>query len=82
MIVLSSIELTLDSPLSDPNTTYHKVLVIANIIFTAIFLLEAVMKTIAFGFALNGKLSYLRKSHNILDFIVVVFALLDLMLPT
>jgi hypothetical protein len=48
-------------------------------VFTAIYLLEAIMKTIANGF-LIGQNTYLRDPLNIFDFAVVVSALLEVIL--
>lgn len=45
---------------------------------TSLFLLETIIKTIAQGFWLNGKKSYLRQSANILDFFVVVMSILSI----
>jgi len=43
---------------------------------TAVFTFEAAVKIIAFGFAFAGKNSYIREPWNILDFVIVVSALL------
>mmetsp|Transcript_34050 Transcript_34050/g.33235 ORF Transcript_34050/g.33235 Transcript_34050/m.33235 type:complete len:114 (-) Transcript_34050:1194-1535(-) len=43
--------------------------------FTGIFVIEALLKIIAFGFLFNGKKSYLRNYWNILDFFVVTISL-------
>ena len=81
-IVLSSVELTFDSPLIDPTSTLHDIMVNGNIVFTIVFCIEALLKTIAFGFVYNGKHSYLRGYSNISDFMLVVFAVLDLFFAT
>ena len=39
-----------------------------------VFVLEVLIKTIAYGFLLNGDESYLRKPSNIFDFMVVIFS--------
>ena len=44
---------------------------------TAIFCVEATLKIITFGFLKNGKNSYLRSPWNILDFVVVIFSVLE-----
>ena len=51
--------------------TYNYVLNILNIIFGLIFLIEAAMKVIAFGFILHPE-SYMRSPLNILDFSLVL----------
>ena len=45
---------------------------------TCIFSLEVLMKVITFGFAINGKFSYLRSFWNILDFFVVLTSIFSL----
>jgi hypothetical protein len=41
--------------------------------FTSLlFLIEIIIKVIAFGLICNGRQSYLRNSHNIMDFVIVV----------
>ena len=50
LIILSSLMLAIDSPLNDPETTLSKVLYIIDAIFTFLFLIESVIKIIAFGF--------------------------------
>lgn len=42
---------------------------------TAVFTLEAVIKIIAFGFAMAGPTSYIKEPWNILDFLIVISAL-------
>ena len=44
---------------------------------TVIFTIEAMLKIIALGFLFNRKHSYLRSSWNILDFLIVTFALIS-----
>ena len=43
---------------------------------TAVFTFEATVKVIAYGFAFAGAPSYIREPWNILDFVIVVSALL------
>ena len=38
------------------------------------------IKIVTFGFAMNGKLSYLRNGWNALDFMIVIISILDLTL--
>ena len=45
---------------------------------TIIFIVEAIVKIVAFGFALNGKSSYLRNTWNLLDFVIILFSVLAL----
>ena len=50
-------------------------------ITTFAFIFECVFKIITFGYACNGKNSYMNSSWNIMDFIIVFFSIFDL-LPT
>ena len=45
---------------------------------TIVFFLECFIKILAFGFLTNGKSSYLRRSWNVLDFIIIIFSVLSL----
>jgi hypothetical protein len=47
-------------------------------VFTGLFLVEAVLKTIAMGFIIN-KNAYLRNGWNWIDFIVVIIGVFDLL---
>lgn len=49
----------------------------ADQIFTYIYIAEAILKVIAFGFILHKK-SYLRDPWNVLDFFVVIIGLISL----
>ena len=44
---------------------------------TGVFTLEAVLKIVASGFVINGKRSYLRNAANVLDFFIVVSAIIS-----
>ena len=73
-ILISSIHLVLDTPLVDPNSNYARVLSLINLVVTAIFSLEAVLKILAYGLITNGPRSYFRSIWNILDFTIVLFS--------
>ena len=79
LILASTISLTLDNPLDDPNSKMQNYLFVFNIILTGLFSLEAALKIITFGFLFNGQKSYLRNWWNFLDFFVVSIALIDLL---
>ena len=81
MIIISSIALAFENPLTDPESTLANILVKLDIILTVIFALEIVIKVISHGFLFNGSQSYLRELWNILDFIVVITAVISLSLP-
>ena len=53
---------------------------IINYVMTFMFTIEVIIKIISKGFLLNGKKSYLRSAANILDFVIVLFALIDISL--
>ena len=55
-----------------------KTIGIIDITMTIIFTTEALLKIITLGFVFNGRHSYLRNTWNILDFIIVIFALVSL----
>ena len=77
-IIVSSILLAVESPLTDPDGSLMAVLNVLDLIFTIVFTLELVMKNIAMGFIFNGKQSYIRNPWNIIDFIIVLFSLISL----
>ena len=74
IIVLSSVALILENPLTNPNSLQAKALVIADVCITTIFTFELILKTISYGFVFNGKLSYLRSGWNILDILTVIIS--------
>ena len=67
-IVLTSIKLVFDTYLELPNEI--------GLFFTIFFSIEAVIKSIAFGFVLD-KNSYLRENWSQLDFFIVVTSCVD-----
>ena len=76
LIILSSIKLAIDSYISEGSEIY-KTLKSVDIVFTTFFLFEFMMKVIAIGFIMDNN-SYLRDSWNQLDFIIVMFSLIEL----
>ena len=62
-----------DGPLQDRENPIMKFLDYVDKVFTCIFILELVMKTIAMGFIVN-QYSYMRDGWNVLDFLIVVFS--------
>ena len=79
-IILSSIHLVLDSPLIDPTGNLHKVLFYVDISLTLIFVIEGILKIIAFGFIFNGKESYIRNAWNIIDFVIILLSVSNLII--
>lgn len=81
LILLSSILLAIDNPLDDPKSQKVKIISYIDIVFTCMFTIEASVKIIAKGFVYNkmGPIQpYIKSYWNMLDFVVVVAALLDL----
>jgi hypothetical protein len=81
-ILISTINLSLDSPLNDPNSTQTIVIYHIDIAISCIFALEAIIKIIVFGLLFNGKQSYLRSLWNIIDFMTVVTSTISLATPS
>ena len=71
VILLSLIQLALDSPVLDPDSKTKTALVVIDNLTMAIFTVEIVSKTVAFGFLFNGEYSYMRELWNIMDFIIL-----------
>lgn len=80
IIILSSVLMAIDSPLNDPNGNLVYVLGFFDDIITAIFAFECLLKIIVYGLLFNGKHSYLRISWNIMDFLIVLFSILSIIL--
>ena len=78
LIVFSTILLTVESPRDDPTGEKAGILKIIDIIVTAIFTWELVIKVIVYGFIINGPDSYLREPWSQLDFIIVTFSIISL----
>jgi hypothetical protein len=78
LIVISTITLALESPLDDPEGDKIKILKYIDYFMTIAFTIEAMIKIIAKGFLFNGRKSYFRELWNILDFTIVVAALLGI----
>jgi len=81
-ILISSLTLAIENPHKKELTDLGRALKIIDIVFTVIFLLEMVLKIIAYGFVtpLKGAYgySYIRDSWNKLDFLIVIISLLSL----
>lgn len=59
LIVFSTILLTLEHPMMDPNGTRAITLERIDFVVSGIFTIECVLKIIVYGFVVNGKDSYL-----------------------
>ena len=79
-IFASTILLCMESPMFDPESERMKILGYIDYVMTLIFVLEMLSKMIANGFLKNGEASYLKNPWNILDFCIVVFSCLSIIL--
>jgi hypothetical protein len=77
-ILVSTISLAIESPHRDPESAFSYALYYLDILMTIIFVVEALVKILAFGFIMNGKESYLMSPWNIMDFIIVLFSVISL----
>ena len=80
VIIANSIVLTLEDP-TDPNSGSTGFLATLDTIFLILYTIEMILKIIGLGFVLN-KGAYLRESWNILDFIIVVSAYLQILISS
>ena len=86
LIGTSSVMLTLDSPLVDPNSTEAKVYGYIDMVHTILFTGEMLIKIIGLGFLTNNLKDkslqpYIKSTWNILDFFVVISSLFELLMP-
>lgn len=77
VILISSITLILENPLTDPDSLMNNTIEIIDIVITIIFVLECVIKVIVYGFMLNGPKSYIRIGWNFLDFFIVAISIIS-----
>ena len=78
IIGVSSVQLALENPLNDPDSTLEEALFYIDLVTTLIFTLEALAKIVAFGFLMNKKFSYLQNGWNAMDFIIIVLSIVSL----
>ena len=76
LIIISTVTLALETPLDDPKGDKIRILGYIDFFMTVAFTFEAVVKIIAAGFLFCGSPSYIRDPWNILDFLIVLAALL------
>jgi len=77
-IFVSTLILILESPMYDPESTFIRVMEYLNAAMTFVFIIEATVKIIVYGFIFNGESSYLRNIGNVMDFFVLIFSILGL----
>jgi hypothetical protein len=78
LIIISTILLSFQNPLSNPDGEFQKVLDVIDSVMVALFLTEALLKIVVLGFIFNGETSYLRSGWNIIDFLVVAVSIVNL----
>jgi hypothetical protein len=78
LIGFSTILLTLESPLDDPQGQRGQVLADIDVVVSTIFAIELMLKVIVYGFAVNGPDSYIMNPWNVMDFIIVIFSLISI----
>ncbi|KAK3250718.1 Caveolin-2 [Cymbomonas tetramitiformis] len=76
LIIVSSLVLALDAPGLDADSDKKKVLDAIDKVFVVLFTIEMSLKVVVMGFVGHPG-SYLRSPWNMLDFTVVVFAIID-----
>ncbi|KAF5296914.1 hypothetical protein FQA39_LY12271 [Lamprigera yunnana] len=77
-ILVSSALLVMEDPLaSNVETTLGKALTYSDYLFTTIFLLELLLKTIAYGCILHDG-AFLRSAFNVLDLVVVCVSMVSI----
>jgi hypothetical protein len=70
---MSSVIMCIMTPLDDPTSEFTFYLDWLDKIFTIVFILEMILKIIAFGAIFNGSASYFRKLENILGIFIIIF---------
>jgi voltage-dependent calcium channel L type alpha-1D len=73
LIIVSTVELAIDNPLSPPDSVFSAVLSWFDTVLTVLFMAEMVIKIVAYGFILH-KGAYLRNSWNVMDFAITMVA--------
>jgi hypothetical protein len=54
IVIVSSVQLAIDSPLNNPDSYVSLILFVMDYIFTAIFTIEVIAKVIAYGLIFTG----------------------------
>jgi hypothetical protein len=80
LILVSSILMALDNPRED-GTLFNNVLEWIGDGLLVIFIIEAILKIVAYGFVAHPT-SYLRDSWNVLDFFVIIVSIASFILST
>jgi hypothetical protein len=75
LIITQSIANTFENPVALYEQSFIEKVKLVSQIITILFVLEAIIKIIVYGFIFNGPESYLRVGWNIFDFIIVIAAI-------
>lgn len=51
-----------------------------DVVWSAVFVVEAALKIVAYGFVFNGRTSYLRDGWNVMDFFIVLCSIVVIVL--
>ena len=82
-ILISCVILSIQTPIDDPDTPLSTTLAYIDLLLTFVFLIEAILKMLAFGCLWNhfsGIKPYIFNVWNLLDFAVVILSLIDFFL--
>jgi hypothetical protein len=77
VVLLSLVILALDKPGMKQDSNLAVALYLLDVFTTIMFIGEALIKSLTFGFLMNGEHSYLKDPWNLLDFTVVIFSIIS-----
>ena len=80
LILFSTVLLTFDNPLESDVSMKKEILKYLDYILTTLFTIECLLNVTLFGFIMNGKRSYLRDGWNVMDFSIVLLAIISIAL--
>jgi len=70
--------MAVENPLNRHDGWIHFMLMGLDYVTTVVFVFEVVVKIITWGFLLNGPKSFIRDTWNVVDFFIVVVAIVSL----
>lgn len=77
VIVISCITIALNHPFLPSKSTYKYVLDCFDVVVTSIYIVQALLYSISYGFLFNGSSSYLRRSYwYLFDFIILIISII------
>lgn len=74
LIIVSVLVFTLESPLDNPDGERKRALLITDGIITIFFIIEIILKCLAYGLYYSGPKSYFRNWYNLIDTLVVLIS--------